>query len=570
MAKGYNGFISDGSYHTGFSEGGSTGMSGGYGLSDTDADMYLRWFHTRDNSIHVFFTYLNNTFKAVTTTKIWLKEGSFDLSTDWDSVNDEVIGYSNVRDFNLSEGDFYDTFFGLSSSKTYSVIATLTFLDDSTWLVWSNNVSLNTGLSTPSISYNESNKTMNFASNDSGTVIVEFERTDGYNPTGKSSTARNLFYLTSMVNLEGGYSGYYDARYTSRYKLNRWNTGTHTIGVTYTSDVPSSYRSTWYNRVSNAVSELNSALSGKGVSFSVQDNTSGDITITIGDHYDLWGFEPSYQNWYNGSWQTYVNSSGYIYSADIKLRWDESWHQSFEAVTLEELVECLGCGYDQVEIPDNTIFSEFIYLDKPDYISSIDQDVIDILYGNYVEPNMTPQEVAVAINPSKGYIAARSYNTTIDMSFLRTSETYRARTFVVQYDDDISLTSNYMSFTTPSLPPFAWTYAGVDSNGNLVYGSYKQSGLNYYVHSIEWNGLIDYIEEKYSDNGWSLSDLNNGRPNTYPFNRASSGEDLTADTFNQIRFAIGSKISTGITERSRGDTIYASYFNVLKDKANQM
>lgn len=118
------------------------------------------------------------------------------------------------------------------------------------------------------------------------------------------------------------------------------------------------------------------------------------------------------------------------------------------------------------------------------------------------------------------------------------------------------------NFTTEAAPNFNWTYAGY-KNGTLVKGSQKISGYGFYVSASEWNELIDVTILKLKSKGKYSS-------SSYPMTTASNGSKFTAVMFNQVRFAIGSMVSTGIADKSKGDPILADDLNTLMDCLNQV
>lgn len=96
-----------------------------------------------------------------------------------------------------------------------------------------------------------------------------------------------------------------------------------------------------------------------------------------------------------------------------------------------------------------------------------------------------------------------------------------------------------------------WTTAQ-NENGHKV------SGVNYSMLATEWNGFAQRVNDfrKYK----ALSD--------YPFTSAIKGGDFYYYIFNEANAAIGSMNSTGISNVTRGDKVYASYFNALMNSLN--
>lgn len=128
--------------------------------------------------------------------------------------------------------------------------------------------------------------------------------------------------------------------------------------------------------------------------------------------------------------------------------------------------------------------------------------------------------------------------------------------------DVYSAYSNVVRVVVGSNRPdyFNWTYAGCDSYSNPISGTSKVSGYGYYVDHQEWNNLITNIANVYSYKGWILSG--------YPMTTVNTNDTFTATIFNQVKNCIGSKNSTGISDKYLGNDINASDLNILKEKLN--
>jgi len=128
-----------------------------------------------------------------------------------DIINGIPDEYEDVKVFWCSEGDFHEDWFDCSSETTYCFIATIFLTDDTTLVYWYDFETL-ISLPTPSnLTYDSTDNTLYFSSSESSTStlrIIEFERTDDYNPTNTTEDQRLLFYLASLVNTESGYFGY--------------------------------------------------------------------------------------------------------------------------------------------------------------------------------------------------------------------------------------------------------------------------------------------------------------------------------------------------------------------------
>lgn len=98
-------------------------------------------------------------------------------------------------------------------------------------------------------------------------------------------------------------------------------------------------------------------------------------------------------------------------------------------------------------------------------------------------------------------------------------------------------------------------YSAVCNNGSLGDFSY-----------LVWNDMVDKVQEIIDANGesWHTNYA------TYAETRMSAGDKtLTAKRFNSLRFNIGTRVSTGIYEVSRGDTVYGWYFETLANCINK-
>jgi hypothetical protein len=107
---------------------------------------------------------------------------------------------------------------------------------------------------------------------------------------------------------------------------------------------------------------------------------------------------------------------------------------------------------------------------------------------------------------------------------------------------------------------YATTLLGRPSN--FVWDSNKYSGYDFKITASEWNKLCNRVNEFRDYKGLS----------SYGFTTAYSGNDFTANQYNQVRNAINSMSPpTNIpVSRSKGDTIYASDINKLRDSLNSI
>lgn len=97
---------------------------------------------------------------------------------------------------------------------------------------------------------------------------------------------------------------------------------------------------------------------------------------------------------------------------------------------------------------------------------------------------------------------------------------------------------------------------------NFYWDTSKVTGQQFNVTASEWNRLIQNVKDVH------IYKLGGYNSSSYPMSNVSSGQQFYAQRFNEVRFAIGSLNSTGISTKYKGDTIYASELNILKDKLN--
>ena len=87
-----------------------------------------------------------------------------------------------------------------------------------------------------------------------------------------------------------------------------------------------------------------------------------------------------------------------------------------------------------------------------------------------------------------------------------------------------------------------------------------KQGEDFNITAQDWNDFIDFIKSVYTRNGWTQPTM------AY----VSANQDFLAARFNEVKNAIGSKLSTGITDRVAGQDILASYFHTMEDRINKL
>ena len=89
----------------------------------------------------------------------------------------------------------------------------------------------------------------------------------------------------------------------------------------------------------------------------------------------------------------------------------------------------------------------------------------------------------------------------------------------------------------------------------------KNAGEDFSVTADEWNRLGDTTTQTLIKNGYDTS--------YYPIATVSTGDTFHHDRFNEMRQAIGSMNSTGIEQKTSGNSILADDLNTLRDKLNE-
>lgn len=120
----------------------------------------------------------------------------------------------------------------------------------------------------------------------------------------------------------------------------------------------------------------------------------------------------------------------------------------------------------------------------------------------------------------------------------------------------------------PSVSQWSWS----SSNGNATSAQTRsaktaidnQGRLSNFSYLV-WNDLVNKVNEALTAGGssWSnqYADISSTR-------MSSNNKLLTATRFNSLRFNIGRKQSTGISDVSKGDVVYGWYFTRLTDRLN--
>lgn len=119
-----------------------------------------------------------------------------------------------------------------------------------------------------------------------------------------------------------------------------------------------------------------------------------------------------------------------------------------------------------------------------------------------------------------------------------------------------------------SVEPWSWSSSNGSASASQTkkaYSAVSNKGSLGDFSYLVWNDMVDKVQEILDANG----DTWNTKYASYSATKMSSGDKtLTAKRFNSLRYNIGLRYSTGITEVSRGDRVYGSYFITLANCIN--
>lgn len=108
------------------------------------------------------------------------------------------------------------------------------------------------------------------------------------------------------------------------------------------------------------------------------------------------------------------------------------------------------------------------------------------------------------------------------------------------------------------------TEEGASRPSNFSWDTAKTSGGGFNVTASEWNRLINKVKN------FHIYVLGEYDEDAYPMTKVTKGETFKASYFNEVRFAIGSLASTGLSNKYKGDTIFASDLNKLVSALNSI
>lgn len=449
-------------------QGSSSGFSEG---STAHPIRYGNWNSTRDGTCHLMFTWNSRevqNFSHIVSVRMYITStppNQIALNSNWamgdanpysDSIvtllNQDITAYA-------TDGDLYETWVnGTTYSGCYVFFSIQYYIGSQGWIARAEMPALhnnNIGVA-PSIAYNQLRNEITVGESVAGRRIVEFRRTDipyGYPTAISDETTLNEMMLVSLINVEGylpqSYKGYYYL--TNNNSLERWSPGYYTIGVDFRSSTNQTQIS---NAIDNAINNINSVLNVYGVYFT-RSGTTGNINVIVDSEWNLFGIDLSNAPYiYGGTWETNV-SNGVIYGATVRLANDfyaAFPYNTYETVAVEELAQTMGAGHDQNDYLTGTVHCDFNHHNRPQYLTTRDQNILRLVYSSAVNPKDTYYTVASKLNLPKGCYLVSTNTTdisrTFTASFLESGATYQIRAFIVNVDGYVTTTSDWLTIYT--------------------------------------------------------------------------------------------------------------------------
>lgn len=555
----------------------------------------------RNDSNVTMFTWnaslITKSFKLYRVWRVLTTTNPNDLSSsgDWDYTDNPTDIYPNLADAvtkditsYAKEGDLYRDWIDADTYEGYYIMYDVIYETDGegwssvatpTYDGYEYKIRRYCIHDAPSLSFDRITGDFTIGKSMVGKRFIEFYRADksyGYPTDISDEETLNEMLLTSIISQENEdprkmYQGYYTV---SNRVLTRWAEGTYTVGVDFKD---TQNKSIIDEAINSAISKVNSVLNNFGVYF-IRSGTSGDMSIIVDTEWNLYEIDLETGPYvYGGTWETEEDSSGYITSATVRLASDALDFVPFvtyEVIALEEIIQCMGAGYDQVEYPFNTIHTEFNYLNKSASLTTKDKNILKLVYSSYVNAGDTHYEVSKKLNIPKGVyrVSASPSDDVRTVSFdkfLDKGVPYYVRAFIVNSSGKLSYTSSWIRITTPSILGWSWSKSNGSATSSQTIDAYTAITNNGYVSDFSykvWNDMVDKVKEALDACGESWSSKYASYADT---KISSSNKMLTATKFNSLRFNIGSHVTTDITEKSPGDTVYGKYFTILTNKLNE-
>ena len=311
--------------------------------------------------------------------------------------------------------------------------------------------------------------------------------------------------------------------------------------------------------------------------------------MIVDTEYNLYQIDPRTSDYvYGGTWSYAdggIDAEGNISGVIVKLACDfdsgGTTYARYETVAFEELLQIMGAGYDQIEYPYHTIHTEFNYYNKQSSMYPKDADILRLLYSPDIKTGDTYYAVCRKLNIPKGVYQPSaseedSAQTVKAVKFLDRGGRYNIRAFIVNSNGQVSGTSDWLTIDVPEInvEPWNWNAANYPDKAEgaskaqtnrfyqvLTEAALPENGFSYRV----WNDLVDKVAEvieAYGNSWYAYSGY--GKEGC----KVNSGDTFSAAKYNEVRYQIGSILSTGITDRVAGDEILGSYITVLTDNIN--
>jgi hypothetical protein len=473
------------------------------------------------------------------------------------SVSNNGQQYVEMFAYNLTQGTSYDIYFRLNRSNGYDWFSLPSWTMTCTLSVPTN------------LTFNSSDFTMSTTSSESRVAYLWGEVDSTANPRFQNYTPEERQYFYSIcLNSRESVNWRFNESFPT--VLKRWTKPVVRYKSTFLSSAVGN--SSYYNDLlSSNLNELNSIISGSGVTLQLVTTGDYDIEVTFGTASELGFVYPDFR--YNGQWFANWDGNGVLYSGWIKLATDPI-DMSFQAIMHEEVAQVLGAGNDG-NAYKNSCFYENIFSGRPTTYPDIDQKVLKLLYCEDLPVGGSSAAIARMINcMAVSGSSLPDKKLYFNKTELKPNTQYKFQAWSVAigsyYADLFSLPSGYSYFTTP-VDPFIWKYAGYNSSGTLITGPQKLANHGFYISANdEWNKFQIKINQALSDKGLSQFSFFNYYHGDNSFTVASPNGNFYYYFFNQIRNAILDLNPNANVPASKvsGSIIYASDLNQLVDAFN--
>lgn len=167
--------------------------------------------------------------------------------------------------------------------------------------------------------------------------------------------------------------------------------------------------------------------------------------------------------------------------------------------------------------------------------------------------------------------AATSYSTSKTKIYSGLSPNTQYRVYVSWSTSTTGMGKYTFRYVTTSAPPislWSWTSSNgeaTDDQTKAAYSAITNKGLTSKFSYLVWNDLVNKVQEVLDalDDTW-----NSAYCTKADALMSSSDKTLTATRFNSVRYNIGLRYSTGISEVAKGDSVLGSYFTTMTTSLN--